>query len=244
MPFMAALGIAQLAAPLLGGLFGGGAPTFDDLTQNTRDTSNMLTGAARQSQDLRQGQIDKSQRLRVMDIENARGVGAFDPTSLGAGGFGAGTGSNFGHLAGIIGQFEDADFGANAIRKSFDREMQILDRVNQMASQAASMNLGIDEMLMQGGQQAGAGVGAGIGGMLGAAGNMATGAGFGSPGGALAGLFGGGGGSGVTQAMPTPPLPGMGGGGGTAQSFPVTPAPSGGGFSISPMIQAILQGIG
>jgi hypothetical protein len=173
MAFGIGLGIAQLAAPFLGKIFGGGAPEFGDLTQNTQGTSNMVTDALRQSQDLRGDQISKSRDLEEIDIANARSVGGFDPRLLQQG-IDADPGNPFAHLAGIAAQFNDADFGAQAIARRIERENQLLALTNQIASLAPSMNLGIDQLLSNAGQQAGEGTGAGIGGLVAGLGNQAT----------------------------------------------------------------------
>lgn len=262
MPMAMALPLIQMALPFIGKLFGGGAPTFDDLTKNTKDTSNMLTGAVRQSQDLRGDQISKSRELQDIDINNARSVGGFDPAALGAN-FQADPDNPWAHLAGVADQFAGADFGARGLEKGFEREQGILQLVNQLASQAGSMNLGIDNMLMQGGQAAGGGMGTAVGaagaalpGVIGAltggGGGGGTAQGFNTGGGGsglggllgqlgVAGPAGGGGGGGI---MPTSGGPsfgtgpvGSGGGAGFA------PGGGGGGFDASSLIQSIINGV-
>lgn len=235
MPFAAALGIGKIAAPFLGALFGGGAPKFEDLTQNTQDTSNMVTGAMRQAQDLRGSNIERSQKLGGIDRKNARSVGGFDPRMM-AQGLAADPGNPFAHLTGIAEQFGDVDWGANALRKQFDRENQLIQLTQQIASLAPSMNLGIDQLLANAGAQAGGGWGSAVGGAIAGLGNEATlGTGLG---GWLSGL----GGEQVLNAPGASDISGL------MSQVPgaITGAP-GAGFNntstYSPLIQSILQGI-
>jgi len=173
MPFAAALGIGKFVAPFLGSLFGGSAPEFSDLTQNTQDTSHMVTGALRQAQDLRGNNVERSQKLGQMDKKNARSVGGFDPRMLQQG-LAADPGNPFAHLTGIAEQFGDVDWGANALRKQFDRENQLIQLTQSIGSLAPSMNLGIDQLLMNAGQQAGQGLGGAIGNTFAGLANEAT----------------------------------------------------------------------
>jgi hypothetical protein len=173
MPFAAALGIGKFVAPFLGSLFGGGAPEFGDLTQNTKDTSNMVTGALRQSQDKRDRAGRMSNKLAKTDRQNARAVGGFDPRMLQAG-LAADPGNPFAHLTGIAEQFGDVDFGANALRKQFQRESQLIQLSQQIASLAPSMNMGIEQLLANAGGQAGQGMGSAVGGALAGLSNEAT----------------------------------------------------------------------
>jgi hypothetical protein len=232
-----ALGIAQIAAPLIGKLFGGGAPTFEDLTQGTKDTSRHLTNAVQQSDEQRAQARRRNDRVSDLMARNARSVGAFDPTSLG---------SDFAFLGPITQQFSGADFGAKSRLEQMQRGLQILDRTQQMAQQAASMNLGIDQMLMQAGGAAGQGAGAGVGNAIAALGNQSTlGTGLGGFLSDLGGGAPGGGGDGFMMGPAQAEFPAFGppSAGGTG-SFPINPAPSGGGFDVSPMIQSILSGLG
>lgn len=262
MPFMAAMGIAQLAAPFLGKLFGGGAPTFDDLGSNTKDTSNMTNNALKQAQDLRGDFISKSRDLEGIDVNNARGIGMFDPSTMGAN-VAADPDNPWAHLGGFGSQFAGADFGANSIRQSLGREQNAIQMAQQIGALSPSMQLGIEDLLMRGGASAGAGMGQGIGGAIAGLGNqLTTGTGLGALlGGGGAGGGGGGtaqgfGGGGIAQLLggapgggggnPLAALSQIAGGGGGGPSFGAGPAGAGGGggFDISPMIQGILQQAG
>ena len=254
-----ALSVAQLVAPFLGKLFGGGAPQFSDLTPNTQASSALTTDALRQSQDLREGAIADSQALKDIDVANARSIGAFDPTSFG---------EAFGFLGDQQSQFSDVDFGARGMGAGIDRTLQIAQLAQQIGAMAPSLNLGIDNLLAQSGAQAGGGFGAAIGNTLAGLGNQQA---MGT------GLFSGGGGqvqpllggeqpfagdagpsvdfSGAPQPSGLPPALSQGGGG-TAQALGLGPPQGGGGFDanilqqiissggIPPLIQALVEGSG
>lgn len=253
MPLAAALTIGKFALPFLGKLFGGGAPTYDDLTKNTKDTSQMLTGALRQSQDLRGDQIAKSRELQDIDINNARSVGAFDPAAFGASAQ-ADPDNPWAHLSSIGDTFAGADFGAKALGRGFDREQGILQLVNQIAQQAPSMNLGIDNLLMQAGAKSGAGMGTAVGaagtGLLNFLGDKFGGGDSGGGGGPMLGQpsfqdsgpvaeFGP-----MSAPSAAPPMPssfGVGPAGAGGGGF-LPPGSSGQGFDASALIQSIING--
>ena len=249
----AALGIGKLLAPFLGSLFGGGAPEFSDLTQNTQDTSNLTTDALRQSQDLRNDFITGSQNLQNIDVENARSIGAFDPSSFGGG---------FDFLKGQQSQFDDVDFGARGFRSGLDRTLQIAQLAQQLGGMAPSMNLGIDNLLAQSGAQAGGGIGGAVGGAVSMLGSMFGNDGLGNsapgPGGPiLGGDFNTGDVETKFDTAPpssVPDLAAMFGGGGTGQALGLGAPQGGGGFDsnilqqiiagggITPLIQALVEG--
>jgi len=235
MPFAAALSIGSKLAPFLGSLFGGGAPEFSDLTQNTQDTSNMLTGAMRQAQDLRGDNIQLSRDLGGIDVANARSVGGFDPRMLQQG-IDAGGGDPFAHLSQIAAQFGDADFGANALRKQFNRENQLIQLTQDIAKLAPSMNLGIDNLLANAGGKAGAGIGSAVGGAIAGLGNEAT------MGTGLGGFLSSLGGEQIVNAPGAQDASGlMGQLPGVIQGAPGASFDNSSSFS--PIIQSILQGV-
>ncbi len=249
----AALGIGKLLTPLLGGLFGG--PQFSDLTQNTQDTSNLTTDALKQSAALRQDFITGSQEQQGRDVENARNIGAFDPTSFGPG---------FDFLKGQQSQFDNVDFGARGFGASLDRTLQILGMAQQIGGMAPSMNLGIDQLLAQSGAQAGGGIGGAIGNGMSMLGSMFGNDGLGNsapgPGGPiLGGDFETKPGDVATEFDTAPPssvpdLAAMFGGGGTGQALGIGAPQGGGGFDsnilqqiiagggITPLIQSLVEG--
>ena len=152
------LGGLQIAAPFLGKLFGGGAPTFKDLPKNLQGASQMTVDALRQSQELRGGQINLAQQIQERDSENARKIGFFDPTSLGP---------EFNFLKKQQRQFKGVDLSAKSIKDLFDRKQQITQLAQQIGQQSPQLELGIANLLAQAAQTTGGGLGGAIGGVAG-----------------------------------------------------------------------------
>jgi hypothetical protein len=234
-----ALGIAQLAAPFLGKIFGGG-PSVSDLPPNLQGASQLTIDALRQSQELRGGQIDLAQQIQERDSANARSIGFFDPTSLGP---------EFSFLQAQQDQFKDVDLSAKSIKDLFDRKLQITQLAQQIGSQSPNLELGIAQLLGQAAQASGGGMGGAVGGLIGMLGsglaqNKAAGGGGGIldvlnqiggggipdlPGGLIQGASGG--------AQAPPPSSG-----GTGQAFlpPDAFGGQGGGFS-NDTLSALMQ---
>jgi len=188
----ALLGIGQLAAPFLGKLFGGGAPKERDLPQALQDTSKMTNEALQQAQTLRGDMVFDSQALKDIDIANARSVGAFDPTSFG---------SQFDFLKPQQEKFANVDFAANPLREYINRQAGIAGLAQQIGQQSSPTQLGIADLLAQGGETAGGGWGAAVGNTLAnLMGQQSLGQGIFAP-----GAFGGGG----EQVLSGPPAQNM-----------------------------------